>query len=389
MYQFARVLFGLKVAGSALLRALKQALDRGSPKMKGSLKYYMDDLLIGSKTFQEHMNVLNELFTIMSDFNFTLNLKKCKFFKNEVIFLGFIISNRGVEANPEKIYDIQNFETPRDKKQLQAFLGMYNYYRRFCLKYSDFIEPFRELLREGSTWNWDSKYSKTFVALKENFIRAVCLNHIMPDKIFKVQTDASEFEIGGVLYQIDDENNQRIISVASRCLTQTESNYTTTERELLAIVYTIYKFRYYLIGVTFQVITDHKGLTFLESTVYHNSRLIRWSLLLQQFSFNVKYCKGTENIVADFLSRNPEGKFAEQQENKIVMAALNMFCSPSEKYKNINSLVIMAIKENQECLKSVLKNVAERQRKDKNLNSIIESIEKNEENIDKCFVYKG
>ena len=95
-----------------------------------------------------------------------------------------------------------------------------------------------------------------------------------------------------------------------------EANYTTTEKELLAIIYTIYKLRYYLIGTVFTIITDHKGLTFLNSTIYHNSRLIRWSLLLQQFSFKVESCKDSENTIADFFSRNPEENSVSKEKIK-------------------------------------------------------------------------
>ena len=175
--------------------------------------------------------------------------------------------------------------------------------------YHYLIEPFRVLLKKDKFWEWRQNHLLAFVKLKENFINVVCLKHILRDKIFRIQTDASDMGIAGVLYQIDDDNEHRVISIVSRFFNDAEVNYTTTEKELLAIIYTVYKLKYYLIGTKFIIITDHKGLTFLNSTIYHNSRLIRWSLLLQQFSFEVSYCKGRENIVADFFRPNPGGKF--------------------------------------------------------------------------------
>lgn len=145
--------------------------------------------------------------------------------------------------------------------------------------------------------------------MKRAFIDCVHLSHHLPGKKYRLQTDASDVGISGVLYQIDDLGELRIIALVSRCLNSAEVNYSTTEKELLAIIYAITKLRTYLVGQKFVVITDHKGLTFLNTTQYLNSRLIRWSLLLQQYDFEVEYSKGVDNIVADFFSRNPESKF--------------------------------------------------------------------------------
>ena len=177
--------------------------------------------------------------------------------------------------------------------------------------HNNYIEPFRDLLRKDAVWLWSEKHGEAYKALKKAFVNSICLSHMIPKAQFKVQCDASTTGIGRVLYQVDYQNNHRVISVASRCLTKVESHYMTTELELLVIIYCITKFRQYLIGNAFEIITDHKALVFLNSTIYHNSRLIRWNLLLQQYSYTVSYCSGKDNIMADFLSRNPEGKFGK------------------------------------------------------------------------------
>ena len=238
MYQFTRVPFGLKVVGSAFIRALNKTLENCSERLRSSLRYYIDDLLVGTDTFENHIIVLKELFITLLTFNFTLNLKKCEFFQRKVLFLGFIISAEGVTPNPEKLEIIRNFEEPKNKKQLQQILGVCNFYRRFYIRYHYVIEPFRQLLNDDSSWKWDQNHSQAFIKLKENFTEVVCLKHILPDKIFRIQTDASDTRVAGVLYQIDDENDHRVISIVSRFLTEAETNYTTTEKELLAIIYT-------------------------------------------------------------------------------------------------------------------------------------------------------
>ena len=143
--------------------------------------------------------------------------------------------------------------------------------------------------------------------LKNSFADSIMLNHYIPDGKFKLQTDASKKGISGILYQIDSEGNHYVINLVSRCLNEAEKHYTTTELELLAIVYSIIKRQTYLMGVKFEIITDHQALTFLNKASLQSSRLIRWSMILQKYDSDVTYCPGQDNIVADFFSRNPSG----------------------------------------------------------------------------------
>lgn len=214
---------------------------------------------------------------------------------------------------------------------------------------------------------------ESFNNLRKNFANSVCLSHVIPGARYKLQCDGSLLGIGRVLYQIDNEGNHRIVSIASRCLTSEESRYTTTEIELLAIVYCVMKFRYYLIGVKFEIITDHNGLTFLTTTVYNNSRLIRWSLLLQQYCYTVSHCRGTDNIMADFLSRNPAGRFHEGIDEKLMIGLLNRFTFPHQNDETV-PLVIMALHKQDHTLKKILKNLEKLQLEDEYCSKIMKNI---------------
>ena len=141
--------------------------------------------------------MLRELFSTLLKYNFTINLNKCEFCCKEVQFLGFIISAEGIKPNPDKFEIISKFQEPKNKTQLQQFLGICNFYRRFYVRYHHLIEPFRELLKDNVTWNWNDKHSRALIDVKENFINTVCLKHIIPDKVFMVQTDASDTGIAG------------------------------------------------------------------------------------------------------------------------------------------------------------------------------------------------
>ena len=147
---------------------------------------------------------------------------------SKIFFPGFVLSYNGVRPNPNRISIIMNFENLKNKQHLQHILGVCNYYRRFVKMHNNYVTPFRDLLAE---------HTHAFEALKQNFAKAVCLSHVIPGIPFKVQTDASNNGIAGILFQIDMENHHCIISLASRCLTSTETRYTTTELKLLGIVF--------------------------------------------------------------------------------------------------------------------------------------------------------
>lgn len=326
LYQFRRVPFGLKTAGSGIIRAVSLAFGN---EFNDFTTIYVDDVLITSKTFSEHLVHLDLVFKRIIANGFTLKLSKTLFCRQEVPFLGYILSTNGLRINPEKIASIQQFPTPRNSKQLRQFLGLCNYYRRFISRYANFMDSFRELLSTKNKWRWKKYHDTAFHALKESFIHTVVLGHYIPNQPFYVQTDASDCGISAILYQFDEDQNQRIISLVSRCLGPAEKNYTVTELELLAVIYAVAKFRTHLWGTQFNIITDHKALSFLMQSKFNNSRITRWILFLQEYDFTITHCKGRDNFVADLFSRNPlnsdsELQLEDRKKNLIYIAAFEI-----------------------------------------------------------------
>lgn len=322
LYQFTRIPFGLKTAGSGFMKAIRMALGNNCHQF---LTSYVDDLLIATGSFEEHLQSLEFVFNRLLQHNFTLRIEKARFCQPEVSFLGYLLSPYGIKPDTDKLDKILKFEEPKNLVELQRIIGLCNYYRQFSLNHAKYLDPFRKLLSKKHTWEWNDYYSRAYKELKENFVKVIHLSHYDLDRPFYVQTDGSNTGICGVLYQIDNDGNHRVITIVSRCLIQAEKNYTTTEIELLAIVYAVVKFRVYLMGRRFNIVTDHQALVFLNKTQFLGARLSRWSLLLQEYDFQITHCTGKENIVADFFSRYPEGKFIEQTDEQLMLSTLSCY----------------------------------------------------------------
>lgn len=217
--------------------------------------------------------------------------------------------------------------------------------------------------------------------MKAAFVKFAELLNFIPGVLYCLQTDASDSGICGVIFQRDKEGNNRIISIVSRCLNSAEKNYTTTEKELLTIVYSVEKFRTYLIGTRFEIKTDHKGLTFLHSTVYLSSRLIRWSLVLRQYDFEVSYCTVGDNVVADF-SRNPRGFFENPQTASFL--SIDVLHMPTEPAPS--SFEVCQVEYDRELCES-LRHLSILQREVKTIEEIRIKVLRGDDLV--CYVIKG
>jgi len=305
VYVFNVVPFGLNIS--------MPAFSRGMDFMIGSDSYddttnYVDDVLLNSKgSFQKHLGVLRNFFTKVRDSGMTIKLNKSKFFRKELPFLGHLLTTSGIKVTNEKIESVKNYPLPKTKRQLQGFLGLINYMRKFLPHLSTVEAPLLELIKsdEKSIQRKirEQKYLDAFEKIKLMLIDAKPLSHIDPNLPFYVEADASTVGIGGLIYQIDTNGEKRLIAFCSKILNAAQTRYTITELELFAIVYTLTRFRNILIGNEIIIMSDHKALTFLNTCFLVTGRLTRWKILLQEFYFIVKYIKGEENYIADYLSR--------------------------------------------------------------------------------------
>jgi hypothetical protein len=341
-YEYTRLPFGLKNAPSIFQRTLDDILRQHI----GSRCYvYIDDIIIFGKDEEEHFVNLKLIFSTLEAANMKVQLDKCEFLRNEVEFLGFIVSDEGIKSNPKKTEVIKNIPPPKNLKDLRSFLGMTSYYRRFIPNYAEIAKPLTGLLRgEGGrvsktqsknipvTLNKDAE--EAFQKIKNCLVSdQVILTYPDFEKPFELHTDASDYAIGAVLSQ-----EKRPITFLSRTLTKTEENYATNEKELLAIVWALNSLRNYLYGSKKVIIhTDHQPLTNALSPRNNNNKLKRWKNTIEEHNYELNYKAGINNQVADALSRIIPGvqiHIISTSSNSSLQDHIHLIKGPINAFKN-------------------------------------------------------
>lgn len=301
LFEFTVMPFGLHAAPSTFQRLLDQVI---TAEMAPHVFAYLDDIVIVTETYEEHIKILSDVLKRLRQANLVPNWTKCHFARQRLVYLGHLIDKDGLHTDPDRIAAVSNLTPPTTVKQLRRFLGLSSWYRRFIKNASSLSAPLNKLLKKGAKWEWGEPQQQAFENLKHQMTHSPIL--ACPDwtKTFKLQTDASLEGLGLVLTQ-EDGTNERVIAYASKTLNKAEKNYSATELECLAVKWGIWKMRDYLEGYHFIVITDHQSLKWLNKIENPSGRLARWAMELSQYDFEIKYRKGSENTVADALSRQP------------------------------------------------------------------------------------
>ncbi|RHN78855.1 putative nucleotidyltransferase, Ribonuclease H [Medicago truncatula] len=259
---------------------------------------FIDDILIYSKTEEEHAEHLKIVLQVLKEKKLYAKLSKCEFWLKEVSFLGHVISGDGIAVDPSKVEAVSQWETPKSVTEIRSFLGLAGYYRRFIEGFSKLALPLTQLTCKGKTFVWDVHCEKSFGELKKRLTTAPVLILPKSDEPFVVYCDASKLGLGGVLMQ-----EGKVVAYASRQLRVHEKNYPTHDLELAAVVFVLKIWRHYLYGSRFEVFSDHKSLKYLFDQKELNMRQRRWLELLKDYDFGLNYHPGKANVVADALSR--------------------------------------------------------------------------------------
>ncbi|KAL2228949.1 UNVERIFIED_CONTAM: Retrovirus-related Pol polyprotein from transposon 17.6 [Sesamum indicum] len=298
-FAYRRMPFGLCNAPATFQRCMVSIF---SDYVEQFIEVFMDDFTVYGNSFNDCLGKLAKVLERCIEKNLVLNYEKCHFMVDQGLILGHIVSSKGIEVDPAKIDVIKSLPYPASVREIRSFLGHAGFYRRFIKDFSKITQPLCKLLQKDETFVFDEACKLAFDKLKDSLTSAPIIQPPNWKLPFEVMCDASNHAIGAVLGQRVGKD-PHVIYYASRMLDNTQSNYTTTEKELLAVVFALEKFRSYLLGTKVIVYSDHAALRYLLSKKDAKPRLIRWILLLQEFDLTIKDKKGAENLVADHLSR--------------------------------------------------------------------------------------
>lgn len=315
LYQFKVMPFGLCNAPSTMCRLMDDIIP---PDLRHCVFGYLDDLCIVSEDFSSHLAVLVRLAEQFRKANITLNIAKSQFCVTSITYLGYVIGSGGICTDPSKISCIVNWPPPKNLKQVRGFLGICGWYRRFIHNFADLSCPITNVLSTKSKFVWTSEAQSAMDKLKIVLTSAPVLTNPDFAKKFYLHCDASDFGIGAVLTQLSDDKEEKPIAYMSKKLSSAQRNYSVTERECLAVILAIEKFRCYLELQEFEVITDHSSLVWLMRQQNVTGRLARWIFRLQQYKFSISHRKGKEHVVPDALSRLCENEIAELDMSPII-----------------------------------------------------------------------
>ena len=305
LYQFKVMPMGLTNAPPTFQRLMELVL---SGLHWSSCLVYLDDVIIVGKSFAEHMSNLEQVLLRFKQANLKLKPSKCHFLHTEVRFLGHVVSNKGIRPDPTNTERVAKWPTPTNPTDVRSFLGLCSYYRRFIKGFAAIAVPLHRLTQKNVPFEWSADCEDAFCTLRDALIQPPIMAYPDASHPFTIFTDASHSAIGCVLSQIQD-GTERVVAYASHVLTAAEQRWSTYDRELWAIVWSIRHFRHYLVSAPFTIVTDHKPLVGLRKLPVQNDRTgrrSRWALELDPYDWVITHRDGKRHSNADALSRCPQ-----------------------------------------------------------------------------------
>ena len=300
LWQFKRMPFGLVNSPKTFTRLIDMLF---GPEWEPHVFKYLDDLIIISESYEEHLLWVERVLRKLTEAGLKINREKCEFACSSMTYLGYLLDKDGLRPDPERVKAVLDMPRPKNIKELRRALGCFGWYSRFIENEAEKKIPLVKLLRKETPWGWDTEKEEAFESLKKAITEAPKLARPDFSTTFTIHAHASNYSVGAVLTQEHEDGEHPIVYI-SKVLSPAERNYSTTDREMLAILFAIRKWRCYIEGYHFIVKSDHMALKFIRNVKEPVGRLARWMLELQQYDFEVQYKKGTLQVVADALSRN-------------------------------------------------------------------------------------
>ena len=314
LYEFNVMPFGLCNAPGTFQRLMNSTL---SGLQWSSCLVYLDDVIIFSKTLEEHLARLTAVLERFRSAGLKIRPSKCHLLQHTVSYLGHTISRHGIATDPKKILCLKQWPTPSNIEQLRSFLGLATYYRRFIGNFVEISAPLRRLQEKNAQFIWNENCDRAFHTLNQILTSAPVLAYPRFDKEYILDTDASDSAIGAVLSQTHSDG-EHVIAYGSRSLIKAERRYSVTRKELLAMVHFVKSFRHYLYGCHFTLRTDHSALQWLRTFKEPGGQIARWLQVLEEYDFTVEHRPGSRHQNADSLSRFPHS----EENSKVVLSVM-------------------------------------------------------------------
>ncbi|CAL1672464.1 unnamed protein product [Lasius platythorax] len=352
-YEYVKMPFGYSEASAEFQ---KHILNIFEPLLReGKVLLYIDDILIATTTIAENLEILKEVLTTLRRYNLELNIAKCLFLKKEIEFLGYLISAKKISLNKRHTQAILDFAYPVNIKQLQGFLGLTNYFRRFIKDYALKTRPLHNLTKKSVDFNFDDQCKQSFDSLKFELTSAPVLHIFNPVAETELHTDASGQGFGAILLQKQINGKMAPIVYYSKATNDSEKKYHSFELETMAIVKALERFHVYLQGMTFRVITDCNSLALAVKKININPRIARWTLAFQNYKFELVHRSSNKMMHVDFLSRytttvntitaEDELMFRQLTDPKLKEIAEHIELHESKKFSLIDGLLFKRYKE--------------------------------------------
>ena len=333
LYRYTRLPFGVAAAPAIFQQIIDKMLD-GLSQTGGIL----DDLIVTGENDEQHARNLYKTLKKFEESGAKFKKSKCVIMQPQIEYFAFVLDRHGIHPSPAKVQAILDVRNPQSRSELQSFLGLVNYYRKFIPNMSTLVSPLNQLLSKDTPWYWSPECKGSFQALKDTLALSSVLAHYSPKLEVQLAVDASPVGLGAVISHITEDGTERPIAYASRSLTKAERNYSVIEKEALAIIFGIRKLQQYLYGRKFTLLTDHQPLTLLFGPKrgippIAGSRLQRWAIQLSAYQYEIRYRSSKQNANADAFSRLPSETKSENQDfereaeelNKLQVARLLSF----------------------------------------------------------------
>ena len=306
LFEWRRMPFGLCNASATFQRSITRALQKIQQRHGSVVMAYIDDIVIATETIEDHLERIREVFECLREAGFKMRAEKCDFMRTETKYLGRVVSAEGIKPDPAAVSKIQEWMPPRNKEELQSFLGFANYYRDFIPFHAAKVQPMQELLRKNQHFYWKEKHQEAFDSVKQALADATALAAPNEEGRFVLDTDASAVAIAGILHQEQQYNGKTIlrpIVYGSKSLTRTQMNYGAPKLEMYAVFYFIEKFHSYLAGREFTLRVDNQALSWLKTYSMDQAMIGRWIARLEQYHFKTIHRPRTQHRNADGLSK--------------------------------------------------------------------------------------